>query len=222
MDEEHDMIKKILLVLLAIGAIFYWGADLVAILATGNMTALKELILRGGYLAPLISFALIIIQAFISPLPSVMIFIANGIIFGSWGGFLISWVGSLCSAVVCFGLIRYLGLNITAPPRILASMIKLIEEYQDQAVFVARVLPFVPFDLASYAFALTHVRLRTFLVGTALGQTPAILFYSLWGREQYAWYINLGGILVWVAVISGIYYLWQKVKKKKEKVENIS
>ena len=213
------MIKKILLVLLTIGAVFYWGGDLVAILATGNMTALKELILRGGYLAPLISFVLIIIQAFISPLPSVMIFIANGIIFGSCWGFLISWVGSLCSALVCFGLIRYLGLNVTAPPRILAAMIKLIEEYQDQAVFIARVLPFVPFDLASYAFALTHVRLKTFLVGTALGQTPAILFYSFWGKEHYAWYINLGGILVWVVVISGIYHLWRKIRKKKEKME---
>lgn len=205
------MFKKAVVILLALGLIFIYGRDLVAVLATGDMNALKEIILRGGYWAPLISFTLIIIQAFISPLPSVLIFIVNGIVFGALGGFLISWMGSLCSALLCFALIRYLGLNFQVPPRVLTTVIKLIQEHQEQSVFVARVLPVVPFDLASYAFALTGISLKNFLVGTAFGQTPAILFYTLWGRSQYPWYINFGGILIWTALGSLLYYTYRKI-----------
>ena len=209
------MIKKLFLLLLALGAVLYWGQEMIRVLATGDLVALKELILRAGYWAPFLSFLLIIIQAFISPLPSVIIFIANGIIFGPMVGFLISWVGSLISALLCFAMIRYLGLALPTPPKVIDSMLKLIEEYQNQAVFVARLLPFVPFDLASYAFALTPLRLQTFLVGTALGQTPAILFYSLWGQATSPWYVNLVGIVIWASLVSVLYYSWQKLYKTK-------
>lgn len=213
---KSQVLKGLLLTIGLMVIILLWGADLVAILATGDIVALKAVIQRGGVWAPLISFALLILQAFVSPLPSVVIFIANSLIFGSWFGLIISWLGSLASALVCFALVRYLKLHLYTPPHVLRGVYKLIDEYQDHAVFMARLLPILPFDLSSYAFALTPVRLKPFLLGTALGQTPAIVFYSFWVNEGQEWYINLGGILVWTGIVSLGYYLWNSAKKGRE------
>lgn len=210
------MLRKLILIALCMGLIAVYGKDIIIILATGDMVALKSLILEYGYWAPLLSFLLIIIQAFLSPLPSVVIFIVNGIVFGGVYGFFISWVGSFSSAVLCFGLVRYLGFQFTPSTRVLAGVVKLMEEYQNHSVFVARVLPFIPFDLASYAFALTKVRLKTFLRGTALGQTPSIIFYSFWGNEKAGLFTNLAGIIIWTGLVSWGYYSWVKITERRK------
>jgi uncharacterized membrane protein YdjX (TVP38/TMEM64 family) len=49
-------------------------------------------------------------------------------------------------------------------------------------VLLARLLPFVSFDVISYAAGLTPLTFARFLVATGIGQLPATLLYSWLGQ----------------------------------------
>lgn len=53
--------------------------------------------------------------------------------------------------------------------------------YGNYAILIARLLPFVSFDIISYAAGLTSVRFWPFFWATGLGQLPATLVYSYVG-----------------------------------------
>lgn len=93
------------------------------------------------------------VQALVAPLPAFPLMYANGLLFGTlWGG-LLSWASILVPAVLCFGL----------------------------AIFVARLIPLTSFDLLSYAAGLTRMRLGPFCLATGLGMAPAIFLSAAAG-----------------------------------------
>jgi uncharacterized membrane protein YdjX (TVP38/TMEM64 family) len=55
------------------------------------------------------------------------------------------------------------------------------EKYGKWAVLIARLLPFVSFDIVSYAAGLTAMGWWEFIWATGLGQLPATLVYSYVG-----------------------------------------
>ena len=52
------------------------------------------------------------------------------------------------------------------------------DKYGKNAILVARLLPFVPFDPISYAAGLTPMGFWEFFLATGIGQLPATLIYS--------------------------------------------
>ena len=55
------------------------------------------------------------------------------------------------------------------------------EKHGSQSILIARLLPFVSFDIVSYAAGLTSMSLWSFLIATGIGQLPATLIYSYVG-----------------------------------------
>ncbi len=141
--------------------------------------------LRGfGVWAPLVSALLMQVQALIAPLPSFPLMYANGLLFGTlWGG-LLSWASVLVSAMLCFGLARGFGRPLVTrlvSPAALAWTDRLVGRFGPFAVFVARLLPLTSFDLVSYAAGLTPMRLGAFCLATGLGMAPAIFLTAAAG-----------------------------------------
>lgn len=167
-----------------------------------------------GIFTPLGSMSIILLQAFVAPIPAVFIYIANGIIFGAIGGFFISWIGSLLSAYLCFALVRHFNFNMQIKNDFLRKIIGFFETYQEKAVFIVRLMPFIPTDLASFAFGFTLIKTRYYVIGTALGQIPAILFYSVWGGMQLPLLWNIIAILMWAAVVLGVIKVYELFKEK--------
>jgi uncharacterized membrane protein YdjX (TVP38/TMEM64 family) len=58
---------------------------------------------------------------------------------------------------------------------------RFFERYGKWAVLVARLLPFVSFDIVSYAAGLTAMGFWEFFWATGLGQLPATIVYSYVG-----------------------------------------
>ncbi|NPV27599.1 MAG: TVP38/TMEM64 family protein [Firmicutes bacterium] len=170
-------------------------------MAIGDIPAIKEHILSWGIYAPLLSIFLLILQGIISPVPAVVLYIANAMVFGATVGFIISWVGSLCCAWLCFALVRHTNIGNKINHRYLEKINEMLEKYKEKAVFFARITPLLPADTTSYAFGLTKVSTREYLFGTALGQTPSILFYSFWNNEQTSVIWSIIGILMWSAIM---------------------
>jgi uncharacterized membrane protein YdjX (TVP38/TMEM64 family) len=162
--------------------------DPARLLAAGDLSSVREHLRGFGPWAPVVAFALIQLQAVLPPLPSFPVIYANGFLFGTlWGG-LLSWVSVLVSAALCFGLARWWGRPLVerlGSPAALRRADALFARYGAFAVLLARLLPLTAFDLLSYAAGLTPMRLLPFLVATGIGMTPATFLM--------AWAGDLGG-----------------------------
>lgn len=154
------------------------------LLADGDLTGVRDYLQGFGIWAPLVSVALIQVQAVVAPLPSLPLMYANGLLFGTlWGG-LLSWASILASAVLCFGLARLWGRPLVervVSPTALAWADQAFIRFGPFALVLGRLIPLTPFDLLSYAAGLTPMRLGPFCVATGLGMTPAIFLTAAAG-----------------------------------------
>ena len=137
-----------------------------------------------GALAPVISAVLMIFQSVIAPLPAFLITFANGTLFGFWWGSLLSWSSSMIGAAFCFYIARYLGMEritrLISQPAVDKTN-DFVEKYGTYAILIARLMPFISFDVVSYFAGATRMRFPGFWVATGIGQLPATLVYSYLG-----------------------------------------
>src|SRR5262245_45354799 len=189
----------------------------VGFLAAGDLAGLREYLRSFGLWAPLVSAALMQVQAVIAPLPSFPLMYANGLLFGTlWGG-LLSWTSILVSAMLCFGLARVFGRPLVerfVSPRALARADRHLVRLGPLALFVTRLIPLTSFDLLSYAAGLTPMRLGPFCVATGLGMAPAIFLTAAAGdlgwRSPWALVAGVAGI----AALAGLVVLVRPVVKR--------
>lgn len=156
------------------------------LLSQGDVQALRSYLLSFGVWAPVISFLLMILQSLVAPLPSFAITFANGFLFGTFWGFLLSWGSAMVAAALAFGISRTFGRGLVEKlvnPSTLIWADDFFRRYGNQAVLIARLLPLVSFDLISYAAGLTVMRFGGFWIATGIGQAPAALFYSFLGQR---------------------------------------
>ena len=149
--------------------------------------AFRSYVLGFGPWAPLVSAALMVLQAIVAPLPAFVITFANGLLFGwAWGAAL-SWSSAMVGAVICFWIARALGRpaveRLMGGAAALDGADRFFVRHGEHAVLLARLLPFVPFDAISYGAGLTSTGFWPFLVATGLGQVPATLLYSYLGER---------------------------------------
>jgi uncharacterized membrane protein YdjX (TVP38/TMEM64 family) len=159
--------------------------QIIFILSTADVTALKGYILSFGIYAPITSFFLMVFQSVIAPLPAFVITFANAALFGWIKGAILSWSSAMCGAVLCYWIARFYGR--TAVERLtnrfaLEEIDCFFERYGKYAVLVARLLPFISFDIVSYAAGLTSIGFWEFFWATGLGQLPATIVYSYVGN----------------------------------------
>lgn len=146
--------------------------------------AAKEFIASYGGYAMAVSFGLMIFQSVMAPLPAFLITFANAALFGWKVGALLSWSSAMAGAALCFYISRVLGRDIAAkfaPKSALESVDVFFEKYGKYAIIVCRLLPFVSFDIVSYAAGLTSMGFLSFFIATGIGQLPATIVYSYVG-----------------------------------------
>lgn len=176
-----------------------------------------------GIWAVLISFAMMILQSLAAPIPAFLITFSNAIIWGWWQGAILSWTSSMVGAGLCFIIARIYGRGVVerfASKRELDKVEVFFEKYGRNAIIVARLLPFVPFDPISYAAGLTAMSLGGFLLATGLGQLPATIVYSYAAATSSnpgTWITGLF-ILFAVAILG---YTIKKIWNEKQKNENV-
>lgn len=168
--------------------------SVIEMLGNADVEAVKAYILSFGPLAIVISILLMILQSIAAPIPAFLITFANAAVFGWIAGGVISWTGAMLGAAVCFGLARLFGRDAVAKitgKGTLQSVDRFFVAYGAKSIFIARLLPFVPFDPISYAAGLTGMRFVPFLIATGLGQLPATLIYSYAGSTMLSGNIKL-------------------------------
>ena len=169
-----------------IPAVQQWIRASFGAMTTLNMADLIAYIQSFGAGAVAVSFLLMILQAIVAPIPAFFITLANAAIWGWWQGALLSWTSSMVGASLCFYIARILGRDVVVRLNSHAAvqqMERFFDRYGANAIVIARLLPFVPFDPVSYFAGLTSVKFWKFFVATGLGQLPATVVYSYAGGQ---------------------------------------
>jgi uncharacterized membrane protein YdjX (TVP38/TMEM64 family) len=174
--------------------------------SVGGVESLRDTLLSYGPWAVAISAALMITQAIIAPLPANVITITNALVFGPlWGG-LLSWGSTLLASSLCFFLSKLLGKPFAM--KIVGNSLhgaeRFFEQYGLQAVFVVRIMPFMPFDAISYGAGLVGVPFWKFLTATGIGIIPGIIIYSYIGTIVVASYYYILLLLMVSAIATAV------------------
>ena len=165
--------------------VVYKPLDIMALFQSFDIEKIKIYILSFGILAPVVSFLLMVFQSLVAPLPAFLITFANAALFGWVYGAMLSWFSSMIGAILCFYVARYLGRDMVEKVTSKQALQKVdifFEKHGLNAILIARLLPFVSFDIVSYAAGLTQMKIKNFIFATAVGQLPATLIYSYAGE----------------------------------------
>ena len=156
-----------------------------------DLERLRDDLAAAGPAAPLV-FAGLYTLATLAPLPKNVLSTLAGILFGLVAGVVIVLVAALVGAVVAFGLGRLLGRETVE--RITGARVARVDELLRRrgllAVIGVRLVPVLPFTAINYAAGLSAVRIRDYVLGTALGMIPGtIAFVALgaFGTSPGSW-----------------------------------
>lgn len=226
--------KIIVLVLLAASVGSYYAFPSVKhvmnqvfkMFASGDFTVVRDFVAFYGAYAAVISFLLMIFQSIAAPLPAFLITFANANLFGWWQGAILSWSSAMAGAAVCFFIARILGRDVAEKLTSKAGMKQIdtfFEKYGKNTVLICRLLPFVSFDIVSYAAGLTSMSFLSFFIATGVGQLPATIVYSyVGGMLTGGAKLLVTGLLLLFALSALIFmgrkiYMDRQEKKKADK-----
>ena len=161
-----------------------------SLLRSGDLSGLESWARATGGWAPLIMAGLMVLQAISPiPIPALVVTITNSFLFGPLLGGLLSILSANIAAMVCFSIGRLFGEQVVerlVSEQTKARIDQLAGVHGIRAVFVARLIPIVPFDGVSYLCGIGRVRAAPFFFATLLGQAPAAMLYSFLAQEAAA------------------------------------
>lgn len=150
-----------------------------------NSANIKSWIEKQGLLGPLFIVGLMMIAIIMSPIPSAPIALASGAIYGHTMGTIYIVIGSLLGAIVAFFIARIAGVDVTR--RWLGDNYgKGLSGSQNMLmviIFISRLLPFISFDMISYAAGVTSLSFWRFSIATLAGIIPASFLLAHFGSE---------------------------------------
>lgn len=193
MKKKKTWVKKVLLLGIILAAVLVYILvppvnssinRVMKMFASGDFDVVREFVASYGAYAALASFLLMIFQSVAAPLPAFLLTLANANLFGWWQGAILSWSSAMAGAAVCFFIARILGRDaaerLTSKAGI-AQIDTFFEKYGRNTILICRLLPFISFDIVSYAAGLTSMSFGSFFLATGIGQLPATIVYSYVG-----------------------------------------
>ena len=160
---------------------------------------------RGGWVAVAVGTGLLLVDV-VLPVPSSVIMVANGALFGVVVGSLLSLVGSVGAAMVGFLIGRRGGslLSRIVAPAEVEQANQLLDRWGLLAIIVTRPIPLLAETMAIIA-GTSRLAWRRVLVAVVAGAIPSSILYAVTGALANGF---ASGALVFVAVIllAGVFW----------------
>jgi uncharacterized membrane protein YdjX (TVP38/TMEM64 family) len=158
---------------------------------------------HSGIYGPLLLMALMALAIVFNPLPSAPVALVAGAVYGHTYGTIYIVVGAELGAIAAFFIARIAGHELAS--KYLGRNLSLGRFGSQNAltaiVFISRLIPFMSFDLVSYAAGLTSIRFWRFALATLLGLIPISFALAHLGGE----FINTGNSnLVVIVLLLGL------------------
>jgi uncharacterized membrane protein YdjX (TVP38/TMEM64 family) len=184
-----------------LGWLIYSGLLVQAVRFESNLDteSMREAIQSLGPAAPLASIGLMILHTYV-PFPLEILALANGLVFGAWGGIAITWFSMILSAWIGYATTRFarpLAYKITSGER-LERMEAWTARRSTWQLVAIRFVPVISFSLLNLAMGLLRVPFWTFTWTTALGIIPIVVVSVVAGNLLHlgpvAWGV-IGGLI---------------------------
>jgi uncharacterized membrane protein YdjX (TVP38/TMEM64 family) len=176
-----------IIALIVLLAATYWLLRETGALSTIlNGAALHDHITRLGAWGPLMVIGLMMLAILVSPIPSAPVAMAAGAAYGHVWGTLYVLLGAEIGALAAFGVARWLGgetLQRWFGDRLSVGLLGSQNALMG-IVLVSRLLPFISFDIVSYAAGLTTLSFWRFAIATLVGITPTSFLLAHFGGEM--------------------------------------
>lgn len=208
-DRSRSLLRAAIVVT-ALGALLWawWSGAFDGLV---SREAVEAAVQRAGPWGPAVIVALMTIAVVASPLPSAPIAVAAGAAYGHTTGTVYVAAGAELGAIIAFLLGRALGhdalrrrFGAKVDMGLLGSQNTLMT-----TVFLSRLMPFVSFDMISYAAGLTRLHLWRFAVATLAGIVPASFVLTHVGNA-----LNDGmplasmGLVLALGLVTGLPLIW--------------
>ena len=145
---------------------------------------LQEYVSGYGAWAPLVFFALQVIQVILAPVPGSVTTLFGGIFFGFWKAMIISVAAVLVGSIILFLLAKYLGRPLVT--RLIGE--KRVEKYMEKmsarqfwVLFMMFLMPFFPDDVLCLMAGLTAIKLPGFALLVLVTRPWGLVFSALVG-----------------------------------------
>lgn len=173
-----------------------------------------------GYIAP-IFFLMIYCFATIFFLPTMVLTLAGGALFGPILGTFLNVLSATIGATLAFILSRY-WISDWLNARENKSIDKIISEVETrgwQFVALVRLVPVIPFNLVNYALGLTRIKLSHYVITTFVFLIPLEILSTYCGYAGMDFLINSNllykQVLLGLGLIAGVVYTIVLVLKKR-------
>lgn len=181
---------------------------------------LETLVARAGLWGPVLIVTLMTIAVVASPIPSAPIALAAGAAYGHLWGTVQVVIGAELGALIAFGLARVLGHDVLRRvfgDRVDAGLLG-SQNALTATVLASRLMPFVSFDMISYAAGLSRLHAWRFALATLAGIIPASFLPAHFGGEAVSGDL---GRATWavlgLGLLTGLPLLWVAMRQKPEK-----
>jgi phospholipase D1/2 len=178
-----------------------------------RLAALLETLRSSAWSAPLMVFVIVVATLVLFPITAT--FVVSAMILDSAVAICVSLLGALGSAIVGYGLGAKYFRNTakTAVGLRMGQVQSLLSNRGMIAIAMARFVPVAPYLAFSIAAGAVGVRVRDFMLGTALAVTPVIVMLTLFADQirslftapTLTGFLLLAGLIVfWTAMVLGL------------------
>ena len=197
-------VVKVTIVIALIAVTFAWFVGPISnLISSFDGDTISGWVKIAGMWGPLLIIALMTVAVVATPIPSAPIALAAGAAYGHTLGTVYIVLGAELGAMIAFMLARFLGRD--ALVGWLGDKIDIgwlgSQNALTAAAFASRLMPFISFDIVSYAAGLSNLHFWRFAVATLAGIIPASFALAHFGNEAVNGPPTLA---VWIAVGLGV------------------
>jgi len=181
---RHILLGSVLIAIITLVYLALYRAGTLALFMDSER--LHAAIQNAGAMGPLVIIGFFMVAVVINPLPSAPIALAAGFAYGHTWGTVYIVIGAVSGAFIAFTIARLLGHDILnrwfgekLKMGLLGSQLGLMG-----MIVVFRLLPFISFDIVSYAAGLTAITWWRFLLATTVGIIPTSFLLAHFGNEM--------------------------------------
>lgn len=162
---------------------YWWLSQTGTLMTIMDTNALQARVDQMGSWGPVAVVVLMMLAILVSPIPSAPIALAAGAVYGHAWGTLYVMVGAVGGAMAAFAVARLVGFETVHRwfgGRLSVGLIG-SQNALTGIVFVSRLLPFLSFDVVSYAAGLTVLSSWRFAIATIAGIAPTSFLLAHFG-----------------------------------------
>lgn len=218
-----------LVIITAVGLTYLWQPEFFqeayGIIKHGDIAALAEYLRSFGGWSVVITLALFVVMTFTIVFPFMILSGAAGIIYGLFGGIIISWSGEVIGALVMFIFARYFFRQVVEGWITKSKYLKQVDDYSAangfKALLIARLLPLAPSGIITAVAAISRMSFRDFFLATIIGKLPPVVIKVLLGHDIVFAGENMPRLIVVAVLVVGVYLALWWYKRSKVQHENV-